>query len=101
MCCHVTLHALLVVMWCSLIEQKVDQMAAELTRRQQEREDTALQYKRYACVGIGMTMSAVGSYVILSLCVGHSLLEQKVDQLTEMMADLSKRVQSGEGHGPA
>ena len=47
MCCHVTLHALLVVMWCSLIEQKVDQMAAELTRRQQEREDTALQYKRY------------------------------------------------------
>ena len=45
-------------------------------------------------------MSAAGSYLILSLCVGHSLLEQKVDQLTEMMADLSKRVQSGEGHGP-
>ena len=31
---------------CSLIEQKVDQMAVELTKRQLEREDTALQYKR-------------------------------------------------------
>ena len=38
---------LLVVMWCSLFEQKVDQMAAEFTRRQQEGEYTALQYKRY------------------------------------------------------
>ena len=46
-CCHITLHVLLVVMWCSLIEQKVDQMTAELTRRQLEREDTALQYKRF------------------------------------------------------
>ena len=45
-CFRITLHVL-VVMWCSLIEQKVDQMTAELTRRQQEREDTALQYKRY------------------------------------------------------
>ena len=32
---------------CSLIEEKVDQVAAELTKRQLEREDTALQYKRY------------------------------------------------------
>ena len=31
---------------CSSMEQKVDQMAAELTKRQLEREDTALQYKR-------------------------------------------------------
>ena len=40
---------LLVLVICSLIEQKVDQMAAELTKRQLEREDTALQYKRYLC----------------------------------------------------
>ena len=29
-----------------MMEEKVDQMAAEFTRRQLEREDTALQYKR-------------------------------------------------------
>ena len=45
--------SLLVVMWCSLIEQKVDQMAAELTRRQQEREDTDLQHKRYLLIALG------------------------------------------------
>ena len=32
---------------CSETEQKIDQIAAELTKRQLEREDTALQYKRY------------------------------------------------------
>ena len=43
---------LLVVMWCSLIEQKVDQMASDLIRRQQEREDAALQHKRYLLIAI-------------------------------------------------
>ena len=33
--------------WGSEMEWKVDQMAVELTKRQLEREDTALQYKRY------------------------------------------------------
>ena len=31
---------------CSLMEQKVNELMEVLTRRQQEREDTALQYKR-------------------------------------------------------
>ena len=38
---------LLACVGCSEIEEKVDQMAAELTKRQLERKDTALQYKRY------------------------------------------------------
>ena len=38
--------------WCRLFEQKVDQIAAELTRRQQEREDTALEYKRYTSIAV-------------------------------------------------
>ena len=40
---------------CSLMEQKLDQLtdrAADLTKRQLEREDTALEYKRcmHACL---------------------------------------------------
>ena len=31
---------------CSLLEQKIDQMSVEFTRKLQEREDTALQYNR-------------------------------------------------------
>ena len=52
-----------------------------------------------------MTMSAAGSYTTYICnpfpCVLDSLLEQKVDQLTEMMAEVRERVQGGEGHGPA
>ena len=36
--------------WCSLLEQKVEhltKMTDEVTKRQLEREDTALQYKRF------------------------------------------------------
>ena len=36
--------------WCRLLEQKVDHLAKvteELAKRQLEREETALQYKRY------------------------------------------------------
>ena len=36
-----------------MTDQKVDQIAAELTRRQQEREDTALEYKRYTSIAGG------------------------------------------------
>ena len=32
--------------WCSLTEQKVDQMAAELSSKLMSMENTAVQYKR-------------------------------------------------------
>ena len=50
------LHACLLIPICApyrMADQKVDQIAAELTRRQQEREDTALQYKRYTSIAGG------------------------------------------------
>ena len=54
----------------SEMEQKVDQMAAELTKRQLEREDTALQYKRYVITGWGMMMCCwMTLYVLLFVLV--------------------------------
>ena len=41
---------------CSEIEHKVDQMSAELTQRQVDREDSALQYKRYLLEFMGVMM---------------------------------------------
>ena len=38
--------SLCMIIGCSVLEQKVDQMEAELTRRQQEREESAQQIKR-------------------------------------------------------
>ena len=45
---HVSLHCI----GCRMMDQKVDQMAAELTRRQLERENSAQQIKRYVRLGI-------------------------------------------------
>ena len=44
-------------------------MTAELTRRQQEREDTALQYKRYVCGMHGH------DYVIILQCYQITLFD--------------------------
>ena len=57
---------------CSLIEQKVDEVAAEIIRRQQEREDTALQYKRYPFVGMDLGYRAAAWIIqcILFLMLG-------------------------------
>ena len=49
----------LLVLGCSDLEKKVDiltKMTDEVTKRQQEREDTAQQYKRYLVECIDMTM---------------------------------------------
>ena len=72
------------------MEQKVDQMAAEVTKRQLEREESALQYKRYL---LGWTYNYMHDEVVLDHplhppCLWGSLIEQKVDQ---MAAELTKR----------
>ena len=49
----------LLVLGCSELEKKVDiltKMTDEVTKRQQEREDTAQQYKRYLVECVDMTM---------------------------------------------
>ena len=86
------------------MEQKVDQMAADLTRRQQESEDTALQYKRYIYIAWGYVYVHALQYVAglpILHCVGRRLMEQKVDQLTEMTVELTRRLQGWDVHGSA
>ena len=75
----------------SLLEQKINKMAVELTGRQLERETTAREYKR--CMHV-CWMDMVCCWItlcVLPLCVGCSLLEQKVEQLTEMAAELTRK----------
>ena len=78
---------------CSLLEQKVDKMEVEVTKKMQERESTAQEYKR--CMHAGMHMSQYccmdHPFVHPPPCVGCSLIEQKIDQLADRAADLTKR----------
>ena len=83
---------------CSLLEQKVNQLN-ELTlgntRRLQEREDTALQYKRCLLGSVDILMSYCSAIVSSSFCCG-SLMEQKMDQLNEMTTENTRRLQERE-----
>ena len=47
---HACESILSMIIGCSVLEQKVEQMEAELTRRQQEREDSAQQIKKYVAI---------------------------------------------------
>ena len=86
--------------WCRLLEKKVDHLAKmtdELTKRQLEREDTALQYKRYL---LWRHDNVLLNLTLCPPCVGCRLTEQKLDQLTEMTAELTIRLQGREGRVP-
>ena len=76
---------------CSRLEHKIDQIAAELTLRQVEREGKALTYKRY--VRIYVLLRGTSCMVMLAdgLLPGHrmcsspsvacSVMEEKIDLL--------------------
>ena len=97
-----TVSSLLVV--CSLMEQKTDwlkETSAEITRKLQERENSAKLYKRYLLAYISMCMKSwshalLGYLVCHHLVLGCSELEKKVDILTEMTDKVTKRQQERE-----
>ena len=85
---------------CSLLEQKIDQMSAEFTRKLQEREDAALQYNRCLIVEIQWCVAlCIYNLKIIPSCVGCRRLEEKIKRLTEvtaeLMADLTTAVLEG------
>ena len=47
---HACESILSMIIGCSVLEQKVEQMEAELARKQQEREDSAQQIKKYVAI---------------------------------------------------
>ena len=72
-CCWITLCVLPLRVGCSLLEQKVEQlteMAAELTRKQLEKEATDLEYRRcmHAC-SLDVHDVLLDHPVCLPLCV--------------------------------
>ena len=82
---------------CSLMEQKTDWLkgsSADIMRKLEEREDSAQDIKKCVFVGIYPLMYLLLDHSILyfSLCWVYSLLEQQVEQLSEMTAQkLSER----------
>ena len=71
---------------CSELEQKVDKMAADLTKRQLEREATALEYKRCVYECFCMTRHDIILLDLPCLSFPHgwsSLIEQKVAKMED------------------
>ena len=84
---------------CSRMERKTDwlkETSAEITRKLQERENSAKLYKRYLLAYISICMKS-WSHVLLGYLVCHLLvlgcseLEMKIDLLTEMTDKVTRR----------
>ena len=74
-CMHVSLHCI----GCRMMDQKVDQMAAELTRRQLERENSAQQIKRYVRLGIKREAATCAVWYILASSIYKASLPTRTN----------------------